>query len=135
MINRVSSDPNYSGIKICQSWALSFEAFASDMRDGFSEDLTLERVDVNGDYCADNCCWKTLAAQQLNKRTNHRIEWRGRSMVLKEWGDALGIPPNTLLYRLRRGWPLDRVMTFRVSEGVLLELANTPMCEEVPHAP
>jgi hypothetical protein len=131
MISRVAGNPNYGarGIMVCQEWASSFEAFAADMRAGFSEGLTLERMDVDGDYCASNCCWKTLAAQQLNKRTNHRVEWRGRTMVIKEWADALGLSPNTLLYRLRRGWSLERAMTFKVAEDVLLEIANRPICE------
>lgn len=111
------------GIKVCNEWH-QFEAFARDMGPTFEVGLELDRIDVDGHYEVSNCRWVTHAEQQRNKRSNHLITWSGRTMVVTDWAVALGIKPNTLVYRLRRGWPLDRAMTAGVSADVLLELAN-----------
>lgn len=117
--------PNYGGrgITVCDEWH-RFENFSGDMGATFRSDLELDRIDVNGNYEPANCRWITRAEQQRNRRDNHEITWRGRTMVVTDWATSLGIKPNTLIYRLRRGWPLERAMTCGVSESVLLELAN-----------
>lgn len=107
---------NYGGrgISVCESWRRSFEAFASDMGDGFSERLQLDRINVDGNYEPSNCRWATRLEQQRNKRNNNRVEWRGENLTITEWAERLGIKPNTLIYRLRRGWPIDRAMTIGI---------------------
>lgn len=67
--NEVSpSYRNYGGrgIKYQDDWKL-FENFLKDMWEGYSEDLTLERIDVNGDYCTVNCKWASKSEQARNK--------------------------------------------------------------------
>lgn len=114
---------NYGGrgIQVCARWA-DFAAFAEDMGAGFDQNLELDRIDVNGDYSRENCRWASKKQQQRNRRNNHRVEWRGQTLTVYEWAERLGHKPNTLIYRLRRGWPVDRAMTF--GAAVLLELAN-----------
>lgn len=73
----------------------------------------------------ENCRWADRITQQNNRRNNHRVTWRGQTRTVTEWALILGVRPNTLLYRIRRGWPLERAMTFRV-DPVLLSLANPP---------
>ena len=65
---------NYGGrgITVCESW-MSFTNFYNDMKDGYEDHLTIERKDVNGNYCKENCTWITLAEQQKNKRTSKLI--------------------------------------------------------------
>lgn len=118
---------NYGGrgIAVCDRWQ-SFENFAADMGPTFRQELQLDRLDVNGNYEPANCRWITQREQQRNKRTNHVIEWRGRSMVVTDWAELLGLVPNTVIYRLRRGWSVDRALTTGARPEVLLELANTP---------
>ena len=119
---------NYGGrgISVCPEWN-SFEQFAADMGDTFSPELELDRINSDGDYEPGNCRWATRVVQQNNRRNNHRITWRGRTQTVYEWGALLGIKPNTLLYRIRRGWDLDRAMTKGVDPAILLAIAAGEM--------
>jgi hypothetical protein len=65
------SFPNYGGrgIKICPEWENSFIAFREwALANGYSADLSIDRIDVNGDYCPDNCRWVNSSTQAENKR-------------------------------------------------------------------
>jgi hypothetical protein len=58
------------GIKICDEWLSDFLSFrAWSLSHGFANDLTIDRIDVDGDYCPDNCRWTTIAEQNRNKTT------------------------------------------------------------------
>lgn len=116
---------NYGGrgIVVCDRWH-QFSLFAKDMSPGYRHGLHLDRVDNNGPYAPDNCHWVTPAENQRNKRTNHVITWRGRTLVATDWAVLLGLKPNTLIYRLRRGWTVERALSTGVDPSVLLELAN-----------
>lgn len=61
---------NYGGrgIKVCDEWNDNFEKFFKDMKEGYADNLTIDRVDNNGSYCKDNCRWATNTEQQKNKR-------------------------------------------------------------------
>ena len=110
MIGRCrSDDANYGprGITVCERWQ-SFEAFAEDMGSSFREDLELDRIDVDGNYEPGNCRWVGRVQQQRNKRNNHRVTINGRMMTLADWEEETGIQANTILTRIRRGWPESR---------------------------
>jgi len=57
------------GIRVCKEWLNSFETFYKDMGPKPTSKHTLERLDVNGDYCKENCVWATYTEQSLNRRT------------------------------------------------------------------
>lgn len=65
---RCYSDYGGRGISICKEWRESFESFWSDMKDSYQENLELDRIDVNGSYCKENCRWVTKSIQSHNKR-------------------------------------------------------------------
>lgn len=118
---------NYGGrgIGVCLRWR-SFENFAADMGSTFDEALTLERRNVDGDYSPENCYWATVKEQTRNRRNNHVVEWRGRRMVVTDWAELLSLKPNTVIYRLRRGWSVERALAKGANPAVLAKLAESP---------
>lgn len=92
------------GIRVCEEWQNSFESFYEwAMSHGYADNLTIERVDINGNYEPSNCRWATAKEQQNNKRTNLFIEAFGQTHTLKEWSEITGIIYTTLYSRYRRG--------------------------------
>lgn len=95
---------NYGGrdIFVCEQWLLSFESFYQwATSNGYSEELTIERIDVNGNYCPENCTWIELNKQAKNRTNNHRITFDGETMILSDWARKLGVSPSTIKYRLK----------------------------------
>ncbi len=57
------------GITVCEKW-LTFEGFWEDMREGYSDNLEIDRIDVDGNYCKENCRWVTRSENCYNTRKN-----------------------------------------------------------------
>lgn len=90
------------GIKVCDEW-LDYETFRDwALLNGYKEGLSIDRIDVNGDYCPDNCRWVTMQEQQHNKRTNIELTYNGETMNIRKWADKLGVTYNLLYGRLRK---------------------------------
>lgn len=98
------------GIKVCAAWD-SYLPFAKwAMKHGYSQDLTLDRIDGNNGYSPSNCRWVTQKEQQNNKRSNHKIEYNGEVRNLSEWADMYGIGRTTLRNRIKCGWPIEKAL-------------------------
>lgn len=95
------------GISLCPRWTI-FKNFCEDMNKGYSDHLTLDRIDVNGEYCKENCRWVTHRKQQHNRRNN--IKWKGKCQV--EWSKILGGSCNLVQVRVKRlGWSMKKACT------------------------
>lgn len=95
---------NYGGrgIVICEEWS-SFKRFLNDM--GCRPDgCTLERKDVNGNYCPLNCVWATRAQQSRNTRRTRMFTIDGITACMKDHANMAGISYGTIVWRLERGW-------------------------------
>lgn len=100
---------NYGGrgIKVCDEWH-QFERFWEwSKSSGYEENLTIDRIDPNGDYCPDNCKWSTYKEQENNRRNNRRLNINGSTKSLSEWADLIGISSATLRWRIESHWPED----------------------------
>ena len=101
------------GISICSEWLLDFSNFrAWALHNGYTENLTIDRIDNNGNYCPDNCRWVTVAEQNNNQRTNRYIAYNGKIQNLKQWSKELHINYGTLLFRLDAlNWSTDKAFS------------------------
>lgn len=96
------------GVTVCDEWK-DFNNFLSwALSNGFEHGLTLDRIDVNGNYSPDNCRWATNKVQQNNKRNNFRITIDGETKTLSQWSEIYGIGKATVRQRIKRGWPQER---------------------------
>lgn len=89
------------GIRICKSWENSFLAFSEwALEHGYLDNLTIDRIDVNGDYEPSNCRFITIQEQQWNKRGNIFVAYNGEQYTLKQLSELCGISIDTLHTRL-----------------------------------
>ena len=97
------------GITVCEEWLASFDNFAEwALSHGYADDLTLERIDVNGDYCPENCKWITLQEQAFNKRDTKWVEYKGERIQLIILCERLGVTYDTVHDRIyKRGWSVE----------------------------
>lgn len=102
------------GISICEEWNHSYEAFRNwAVTNGYNDDLTIDRIDVNGNYEPDNCRWIPQSEQTKNTRRNIRVTIGEITHSLKEWCDELNLNYTTVQHRRRiKGWDvLDAMFT------------------------
>lgn len=98
------------GITICEEW-LKFEAFLDwALKSGYKDGLTIDRIDVNGNYCPENCRWVTMKVQSNNRRSNHLLEYKGQTKTIGEWATCLNIRPGTIYQRLKLGWSIEKTL-------------------------
>lgn len=98
------------GIKFDSKWD-RFEDFWADMGSTWEPGLTLEREDVNGDYCAANCRWASKLEQARNKQRSMFVLVNGRMEPIAVAEAITGIKAATLASRIKAGWPAEKVAT------------------------
>lgn len=98
------------GIKVCDRWMSSYEAFLDDMGRKPSRSHTLERIDVDGDYSPENCVWATIVEQANNRSNNTMIEINGVSRTMAQWSRISGVNRTVLLRRMKRGVVGERLI-------------------------
>lgn len=108
------SYPHYGGrgITVCEEWRDNFQAFYDwAMANGYSDNLTIDRKDNDGNYEPSNCRWATNKEQANNKRNNRIITFEGETHDVTKWSEIKGIPRATIYTRLCRGWDIEKVLT------------------------
>lgn len=121
-------DKNYKlyggrGIKVCEEWLNDFVAFRDwALTNGYADKLTLDRIDVNGNYEPSNCRWATTLEQANNKRNNHTVTFNGETRSIREWAILLGVNYGSLRSRIQRGWSVERAFAtpLNTNKGVNL---------------
>lgn len=92
------------GVKVCRTWKNSFACFCIwALTNGYEENLTLDRVNSNGDYSPENCRWVSWEVQNRNKSQTRNIEINGQVKCLKDWCREFGLNYDTVAMRIHRG--------------------------------
>lgn len=107
---------NYGGrgIEVCKEWLDDFMTFYDwAMSHGYDDTLTIDRINVDGNYDPDNCRWVTRKEQQNNRRTNVYLTYNGSSYTISQWSEILNINCRTLCDRYHKGLSIDDILTKR----------------------
>lgn len=121
------NDINYKnygsrGVKLCDEWNnreiernvrgmntkgfLAFKKWA--LENGYADNLTIDRIDVNGDYSPENCRWASTSEQANNRRSCHFITYKGKTQSLTLWCSELRLNYYKIQTRLRMGWSVEK---------------------------
>ena len=108
------------GIKICEEWndrqiirlsnggnsSKGYQAFKKwALENGYQDNLTIDRIDPNGNYEPSNCRWVTMKVQSNNLRNNVRLTYKGRTQTIHEWCEELNLNYDRIRDRIcRKGW-------------------------------
>lgn len=93
------------GIKMCNEWRDDFMAFYEwAINNGYYKTLTIDRIDVNGNYEPNNCRWVDMATQQNNRTNTVYITCNGKTQSVMEWCRELNLKPSTVYARVKRGY-------------------------------
>lgn len=107
------SDYGGRGIRVCDEWKndfLAFKRWVLETRE--DESLTIERIDVNGDYCPENCTWIDKKGQSNNRRSCLLYTYNGKTQNLTQWCEELGLNYKLIHERIRRdGWSFEKAIT------------------------
>jgi hypothetical protein len=110
------NDPHYNryggrGITVCDEWKNDFEAFCNwAMSNDYADDLTIDRIDNNGNYCPSNCRWVTVKEQNQNKRNVILLTYNGETKSAAEWARKLNLGHDTIRQRYRKGWTVEQCL-------------------------
>lgn len=101
------------GITVCEEWNNNFQVFYDwALRNGYADNLTIDRINVNGNYEPSNCKWATRKEQANNTRRNRIITYNGKTQTLTQWADELKISYATLSCRINRyHWSEERALS------------------------
>lgn len=107
------------GIEVADVWTTSFDSFyAWAISNGYSENLSLDRIDNDGPYSPENCRWATTIEQARNKRNNRFLTFNGVTKLLLEFAEEFNINKATLATRLDRfGWDVERALLTPIRES------------------
>lgn len=91
------------GITLYPEWLTNFKSFYDwAMLHGYADNLTIDRIDVNGNYEPSNCRWTTRKEQNNNKRNNHFLTIGGKTKTITQWANEIGVTDTTVHSRLKR---------------------------------
>lgn len=99
------------GIKVYSEWHdyAVFKAWA--LNNGYASTLSIDRIEVSGNYEPENCRWANFEQQANNTRRNRMLTLNGVTHTMAEWSRILGIPYNRINTRIHRGWSVERALT------------------------
>ena len=116
------------GIEVQDGWQ-DLTKFIEDMGPTFQKGLEIDRIDVNGHYCKENCRWVNRREQVINRRPTggnfdtHFLTFNGMTMCMSEWAEKIGIPSTMISDRISTlGWSTEKALTTppKIRDSVLV---------------
>lgn len=108
--HHIYSDRN---IGMCDEWKNDFQCFYDwAMANGYTDKLTIDRIDNDKGYSPDNCRWVTNKENCQNKRNNINITYKGKTQCLSAWCEELGLNYKTVHKKIvYQGFDIERAFT------------------------
>ncbi len=104
---------NYGGkgIIVVKEWH-TFEAFMKwALANGYTDKLSIDRIDLDGNYAPDNCRWADAITQANNKSNNTNYTYNGETHTIAEWARIVNMPYKKLWKRFHIGWSVEKALT------------------------
>lgn len=99
------------GIVVCDEWLHDYTAFRTwAIENGYKPGLTIDRINVNGNYEPNNCRWATNQEQAENTSRTLYIEYKGEVKTVKQWAKEKGWNYDMLRGRIKRGWSAEKAL-------------------------
>ena len=113
------------GITVCEEWKNDYNTFKMwALQNGYSDSLSLDRIDSDGDYCPENCRWVTNYTQNNNKKNIKKYSFNGEEHSLSEWARKLGTTRDTLRSRIKKGWSIEKTLSTPPSQANNINTKN-----------
>jgi hypothetical protein len=108
-----SNYPTYggAGITICERWRTSFEFFLEDVGKRPREGMQIDRIDGTKGYVPGNVRWVTPIEQANNRKNNHRLTYKGKTLTVSQWARELGVNLSGLWSRIYYGWTDEEILS------------------------
>lgn len=103
---------NYGGkgIKVCSDWLEFIPFYEWAKNNGYKENLTIDRINSDGDYEPTNCRFITIQEQQKNRTNIHYVTINGETLCLRDWERKLGLPQGIVSRRIFDGWNIEKAL-------------------------
>lgn len=101
------------GIKVCSEWHKFLSFYEWALANGYTENLTIDRKDSEGDYEPANCRWVTMRAQNRRHKNCLSITYKGRTQLAIDWAREFGIKLPTFYWRLHHGYSMEKIESGR----------------------
>lgn len=98
----------YVGLDFDPRWS-DFSCFWEDMKNGYAEHLTLDRIDTKRGYSKDNCRWATVSQQMRNRKDNIFLPYDGEMLCVSDFAEKVGMRRALLYQRIQRGVPFEEL--------------------------
>lgn len=113
------------GISICDEWLgdNGFDNFYNwSIKNGYSEQLTIDRINNDGNYEPNNCRWTTVKQQNHNTSQNRLLTYNGETHDVTEWAELLNIERGTIFARIKYGMPIEQILFKKPTKNKKVEI-------------